>query len=286
MKKAISNFRGGPAPALNGVEGCPPIRRADTQVGPYTGPAIQKRPRERKWVGLFAIVVALMVFGARVEAQQPKKVTRIGYLTGPPLSASVGVRDAFRQGLRDLGYVEGKNIVIEWRSWEGKRDRQRALAVELVHLKVDVIVAVGSSDIRATKEATFKIPIVMVNGGDPVGSGLVASLARPGGNVTGLATLRPELTGKRLELLNETVPRLSHVAVFTNTGSGDHTQILKELDLAAGPLGVKLRHLDIRSPKDFETAFQAATKGRAQAVLIQLPGPILTLVEKTLPSLR
>ena len=139
------------------------------------------------------------------------------------------------------------------------------------------IVAVGSGDIRAAKEASVynsychgeRVAIQLE-------AVLVASLARPGGNVTGLATLRPELSGKRLELLKETVPRLSRVAVFTSPGSGDHAQILKELNLAAGPLGVQLQHLDIRSPKDFETAFQAATKGRAEAVLVQLPGPILT----------
>jgi putative tryptophan/tyrosine transport system substrate-binding protein len=236
-------------------------------------------------VGIFAIALTFVFGGAVAQAQQPAKIPRIGYLTGPPLSVSARVRDAFRQGLRDLGYVEGKNIVIEWRSWEGKRDRQRALAVELVHLKVDVIVAVGSSDIRAAQEATSTTPIVMVNGGDPVESGLVASLARPGGNVTGLATLRPELTGKRLELLKKTLPKLSRVAVLASPGSGDHTQILKELDLAAGPLGLKLQHLDIRSPKDFETAFQAATKGRAEAVLIQLPGPILTPRRKDVTEL-
>jgi putative ABC transport system substrate-binding protein len=125
----------------------------------------------------------------------------------------------------------------------------------------------------------------MTNGGDPVESGLVASLALPGGNITGLATLRPELSGKRLELLKEVVPRLSRVAVFASPGSGDYAQILKELDLAAGPLGVKLQHLDIRSSKDFETAFQAATKGRADAVLIQLPGPILTPHRKDVTDL-
>ena len=115
----------------------------------------------------------------------------------------------------------------------------------------------------------------MISGGDAVGSGLVASLARPGGNITGLATLRPELSGKRLELLKEIVPRLSRVAVFASSGSGDHAQILKELDLAAGPFGVKLQYLDIRSPKDFETAFRAAAKGRAEAVLVRVPGSIL-----------
>ena len=247
-------------------------------------PAIQSVPSDnrkskiqnRKLVGLSIIAFVLAARVVVATAQQPGKIPRIGYLTGPPLSATVRVRDAFRQGLHELGYVEGKNIVIEWRAWEGNPDRQRSLAAELVRLKVDVLVAVGSGDIHAAKEATSIIPIVMVNGGDPVESGLVASLARPGGNVTGLATLRPELSGKRLELLKEIVPRLSRVAVFTSPGSGDHAQILKELNLAAGPLGVQLQHLDIRSPKDFETAFQAATKGRAEAVLVQLPGPILT----------
>jgi putative ABC transport system substrate-binding protein len=188
----------------------------------------------------------------------------------------VGVRELFRQGLRELGYVEGKNIVIEWRSGEGSRDRQRALAAELTRLKVDVIVAAGGGDISAAKEATATIPIVMVLGGDPVGSGFVASLARPGGNVTGLAILRPELSGKRLELLKEIVPKLSRVAVFANSTAQDYPQIQKELDLAAGALGVKLQYLDIRSPKDFETAFQAAVKERADAVLVRMSGPILS----------
>ena len=178
--------------------------------------------------------------------------------------------------------MEGKNIVIEWRFWEGKQDRQRAFAAELARLKVDVIVAVGSGDIRAAKEATATIPIVMISGGDAVGSGLVASLARPGGNVTGLATLRPELSGKRLELLKEVVPRLSRVAVFASSGRGDYAQILKEIDLAAGALGVKLQSLDIRSPKDFESAFRDAAKGRAEAVLVRVPGPSLFLTEKGL----
>ncbi len=146
--------------------------------------------QNRKLLGLLLSLFALMS-GVVAQAQQPAKVPRIGYLTGPPLSATVRVRDAFRQGLRELGYIEGNNIVIEWRSWEGKPDRQHALAAELVRLKVDVIVAVGSGDIRAAKKATTTIPIVMVNGGDAVGSGLVASLARPGGNVTGYGDSSP-----------------------------------------------------------------------------------------------
>jgi len=226
---------------------------------------------------------AVLVLGAMflalyssAETQQPTKVPRIGFLTGSALSTTSARTAAFQQGLRELGYVEGKNIVIEWRFWEGKQDRQRALAAELARLKVDVIVAVGAGDIRAAKEATVTIPIVMISGGDAVGSGLVTSLARPGGNVTGLATLRPELSGKRLELLKEVVPGLSRVAVFASSGRGDYAQILKEIDLAAGALGVKLQSLDIPSPKDFETAFRDAAKGRAEAVLVQVPGPILS----------
>src|SRR6266576_6434490 len=199
-----------------------------------------------------ALGTLLFVLCFSVQAQQPGKIPRIGLL-GNSATTNPARNEALRQGLRDLGYVEGKNIGIEWRFWEGKQDRQRPLAAELVRLKVDVIVAVGSGDIRAAKEASATIPIVMISGGDAVGSGFVASLARPGGNITGLATLRPELSGKRLELLKEIVPRLSRVAVFVNSTSQDYAQVSKELDLAAGPLGVKLQYLDILNPKDVET---------------------------------
>ena len=223
------------------------------------------------------LTLSALLFGLCVpaSAQQPAKVPRIGYLVGPS-SASSARYDAFRQGLRELGYVEGKNIVIEWRSSEGNRDRQRALVAELIRLKVDAIVAVGAGDVRIAKEATSTIPIVMVQGGDPVGSGFVTSLARPGGNITGLATLRPELSGKRLELLKEVVPNLSRVALFGSSASPDHAQVLREAELAAGALGVKLQSLDIRSPKDFEPSFQAALKGRAEAILVRVRGPILS----------
>src|SRR5215831_16406475 len=163
-----------------------------------------------------ALVALLLTFSVPTEAQQPTKIARVGYLVGPS-SAGSARYEAFLQGLRELGYVEGKNIVIEWRSNEGNRERQRALVAELLRLKVDIIVAVGGGDVGIAKEATATIPIVMVQGGDPVGSGFVASLARPGGNITGLAILRPELSGKRLELLKETVPRLSRVAIFASS---------------------------------------------------------------------
>ena len=152
---------------------------------------------------------------------------------------------------------------------------QRQVAVELARLKPHVVVAVGSGDIRAAKEANTSIPIVMVNGGDAVGSGFVASLARPEGNITGLSTLRPELSGKRLDILKEIVPNLSRMAVFASTNSSDYAQVSKEIELAAAVSGVKLQFLDIQSPKDFETAFQAAAKVRAEAVLVRVPGPTL-----------
>ena len=161
--------------------------------------------------GLCAMLLALC---ASAEAQQPKKVPRIGYLGGVSLFANTARHEAFRQGLRELGYVEGKNIVIDWRSADGKLERLRALAAEMVRLKFNVIVTSGSTATRAVKEATNTIPIVMTNDADPVGDGIIASLARPGGNITGLSVLAPELNGKRLEVLREVVPKLSRLAVL------------------------------------------------------------------------
>ena len=203
-----------------------------------------------------------------VDAQQPTKIPRIGFLAGTkpaPVAARVA---AFRQGLRELGYVEGKNIVVEWRYAEGKADRERELAAELARLKVDVIVSAGPTVTRALKEATSTIPIVMGQDGNPVASGLVASLARPGGNITGLSNLSPELSGKRLELLKEIAPNLSLVTVIGSSNEPDNPQILKEMELAAGALKVKLQYLDVLSSKDIETAFQAAAKARADGVVM------------------
>ena len=234
----------------------------------------QKRPRRPKWLGLSVIAFVLLVAGAVAPAQQPAKIPRIGYLTGVPLSANSARVEAIHQGLRELGYVEGKNIVIEYRSAEGKLDRLPALAAELVRLKVDIIVSAGLGPTRALKDATTTIPIVMTNDGDPVGTGIVASLARPGGNITGLSTLAPELSGKRLELLKEIIPRLSRVAVFRTSTQPGNAPVLKELDLAAGALKVKLQYLDVLDPKDIDTAFRAAVKGRAEAVLMILAGAV------------
>ncbi len=206
-------------------------------------------------------------------AQQTKKVPRIGFLTANSPSAISARVEAFRQGLRELGYMEGKNIVIEWRYAEGKPDRLRALATELVRLKVDVIIASGPAITRAAKQATTTIPIVMVHDSDPVGSGFVASLARPGGNITGLSNVAREISGKRLELLKEIVPRLSRVAVLGCSTCPAEAQTLKEVKVAARTLGIQLQYLEVQAPKDIETSFQAATKGRADAVLV-LSSPV------------
>ena len=219
---------------------------------------------------IFVFVLATLILASThpAEAQQPKKAPRIGFLIGVSPSAFAARTEAFRQGLRELGYVEGKNMVIEWRYAEGKLDRLPALAAELVRLKVDVIVTAAPSSTRAAKEATSTIPIVMAYDSDPVGNGFVASLARPGGHITGLSSLAPEISGKQLELLKEIVPRLSRVAVLGNSTNPGNAQALKEIELAAGVFGVKLQYLDVLDSKDIETAFRAASKGRAEAVLV------------------
>jgi len=204
--------------------------------------------------------------GAVATAQQPAKIPRIGFLIAASTSANAARNEAFRQGLRELGYVEGKNTIIEWRSAEGKADRLPGLAAELVRLKVDAIVSDGPSTTRTAKGATSTIPIVMAQDPDPVGSGFVASLARPGGNITGLATLTPELSGKRLELLKEIVPKLSRVAVLGTSTRPGNAQELREVELAAEAFKVQLQHLDVLDPKDIETAFRAASKERADAL--------------------
>ena len=218
------------------------------------------------------VAVVLLALGVIAEAQQTGKVPRIGYLSPTSPSVSPTRIEAFRQGLRELGYVEGKNIVIEYRYAEGKFDRLAALAAELVRLKVDLIVTTGPTVTRAAKETTTTVPIVMATDTDPVGNGFVASLARPGGNITGLSALAPELSGKQLELLKEILPRLSRVAVFGTSSNPGNAQILKEVRLAAGAFGVKLQYLEVRGLKDIETAFRAASKERAEAVLYLVAG--------------
>src|SRR5262249_35849396 len=210
-------------------------------------------------IGVAVVTLAVAVM---VEAQQPKKVPRIGFIRpGPPQDPNV---EAFRQGLRELGYIEGQNIVIEDRAAEGKLDRLPALAAELVGLKIDVIVVGGTSAIHPVREATHTIPIVMASAGDPVTDGFVASLARPAGNITGLSTMHPELSGKRLELINETVSKSSRFAILWDPSDPGATSMFRETGVAAHALGVQLQSLEVRRPDDFENAFRAAGKGRAQ----------------------
>ena len=238
--------------------------------------ANRKLPGARKTIALGAALLALS-FAA--EAQQLTNVQRIGWLTGGGVRTEVG--EAFRQGLRELGYIEGKNIYIDWRIAQGKRDQVASLAAELVRLKVDVIVTGSATDTRAAKAATPTIPIVMTNDGDPVGMGFINSLARPGGNVTGLSTLSPEIGGKRLELLHEIVPRLSRVAVFGTSTSASNARELKEVEVAAAGLGLKLDHFDVLSLKDIEPAFRNAAKRRADAVLWLVSGGVGTGAQAT-----
>jgi len=204
------------------------------------------------------------------EAQQGAKAARIGYLS-TNLAANPHLLEAFRQGLRDLGYVEGRNVVIEYRDAEGKPERLPALAAELVALKVDVIMAPGNSLALAAKQATRTLPIVFAAVTDPVASGLVTSLARPGGNVTGASILSPELVGKRLELLTQAVPGVSRVAVLWLPGAlGERTEkdMLKEADVAARALGVRLEVVEARGPADIDRAFSDMTRVRAGALTV------------------
>ncbi len=222
----------------------------------------------RAFIGTLGLGLLAAPFTA--EAQQAAKVARIGYLAGN-LATSPHLLEAFRQGLRDLGYVEGRNVVIEYRDAEGKLERLPALAAELVALKVDVILAGGTPQALAAKQATRTLPIVFAAHADPVGSGLVTSLARPGGNVTGLSLLAPELVGKRLEQLKQAVPGVNRVAGLWEPGAYvelTERDILKETEVAARALGVRLQFVEARGPADFDRAFSDMTRARAGALTV------------------
>lgn len=219
-------------------------------------------------IGSLALGALLCAVSLSAQAQQSTKIPRIGYLSAGSRSAQTARIEALLQGLRELGFVEGKSIAIEWRWAERKFDRLPDLAAELVRLEVDIIVSAGPAATRAAKKATSTIPIVMASDNDPVGSGFVASLARPGGNVTGLSRLAPELAGKQLELLKEIVTKLSDVTVIGRSAEPGYTQVSKELDLAAAGLKVKLKHLDVPEPKDTVAAFRAASDERADAIIL------------------
>jgi len=234
-------------------------------------------------------VLALSLLAAPLvaEAQQAAKVTRIGYLTGD-LSTAPHMPEAFRQGLRNLGYVEGRNVVIEYRDAEGKLERLPALAAELVALNVDVIFAEGGTrSALAAKQATKTLPIVFAPVGDPVASGVVTSLARPGGNVTGLSLLAPELVGKHLEQLTQAVPGVSRVAVLRQPGAvPERTEkdVLKAAEVAGRALELRLQFVEARGPADFERAFSEMTRARAGALTV-LPSAMFSSERRRLVNL-
>jgi len=245
-----------------------------------TCPESYRRIENLKWVGLFAIVVAFTVCGAAAQAQQPKKVSRIGYLSSfDPASDSDGT-EAIRVALRELGYVEGQNIATEYRYAEGKLDRLPELSAELVRLKVDIILASGGSGpIQAAKNATKSIPIVMTGAGiDPVEAGLIESLARPGGNVTGITLLSRELSGKRLELLKEAVPKIARVAVIYDPALVGR-EVKEDLPVAARALRLTLQPWEVRAADDFDRIFAALNKERPDGLYVG-GGPLMVANQK------
>jgi len=203
-------------------------------------------------------------------AQQPNKVWRVGFLAlrSPTAWNPNASYDAFMQGMRELGYVEGKNLIIEWRLADGKVERLPALAAELVQLKVDVLVAAGVQPTSAAQKATTTIPIVMANSIDPVGSGFVASLARPGGNITGLSNLIGDLSAKHFEMLRSIVPKVSRMAILVNPTNSGHATILKTVQTAAQKSSVKILSVQARIPQEIESAFSTMTKHNAQGVIV------------------
>ena len=215
-----------------------------------------------------ALCSFLFALGSWAQAQQPNRIARIGFLGGP-FPAAVSARiDALREGLRKLGYVEGKNITTEYRYAEDKLDRLPALADDLVRLKLDVIVSGGPASTRAAIDATATIPIVMAQDIDPVATASVASLSRPGGNVTGLTTFAPEISGKQLELLKETVPKLSRVAALGTSITSGSELMLKEVEVSARALELKLQYLNVFEARHIEPAFRAASKRKSDAVIV------------------
>ena len=239
-------------------------------------------------VTLLVVLAAILAAPLAVDAQPPK-VARIGYLVTGSLESPEAqvILNAFRQGLRERGYVEGQNILIEYRGADGKIERLPGLATELTRLKVDLILAGATPAARAAQQATTTIPIVASAMGDPVGDGLVASLGRPGGNVTGTTFLGPELVPKRLELLKEALPKVSRVAALWHPGAfGDRTtrDMLKETEIAARALGVHRQLVEVRSPADLDRAFSMMVRDRADALLV-FPSPMLFAERKRIVDL-
>ena len=216
---------------------------------------------------IVVLCAILLVLGAFSEAQV-NKIPRIGFVTAGSRSTISARIEAFQQGLRELGYVEDKNVVIEWRFAQGQPDRLPDLVAELMRLKVDIILSAGAAVTGPAKEVTKTIPIVMAQDTDPIGNGFVASLARPGGNITGLSSYSAELNGKRVELLKEIVPKLSRLVVVGQSSYPGNAQALKETEGSAEPLKVQISYVDILGPNDIETAFHESNKRRAEAVLL------------------
>ena len=225
---------------------------------------------KRTAVSSMLVAVVLLAVGVIAEAQQPKKLARIGYLGNTASGQDVSA--PFRERLRELGYIEGRNITIESRYWEGKAERLPELAADLVRLNCDVIFTTGNEAAEAAKNATKEIPIVIANTGDAVRSGFVASLARPGGNVTGLTSVGAELKGKQLELLKEVVPKLARVAFLWSPTSPLAAGNLKETETAARSLRIRIQSIEVKGPEDIDAAFQAATKNRAEALVVDSGG--------------
>jgi putative ABC transport system substrate-binding protein len=238
-----------------------------------------------KKILLLALYSLLLALGFSAQAQQPGKIPRIGYVSGTSPANPGREVTAFQQGLRDLGYIEGKNILVEYRYQEGKAERGPVLVAELVKLKVDVLVLVPSPAIRAAKQATKTIPIVMATTADPVATGLIDSLARPGGNITGLTRITRDLNGKRLELLKEVVPTTSRVGVLFQAGSTSGDIHFKEYETAARALKIELQSLGVRGQNpDFEGAFQTAAKRRVSA-LITITNSLTSFYRKQISDL-
>ena len=231
-------------------------------------------------ISILTLCAMLLTLCVSAQAQQSRKVTRIGVLSQSSANFMSTQLEAFRQGLRDFGYVEGQNIAIDYRYAEGKLDRLPGLAVELVRLKVDVIAATSTPAVLAAKNTTKEIPIVFHTIGDPVTSGVVASLAQPGGNITGLTMGVAELYGKRLELLKDAIPKLSRAAILWNPTSTSTQLSLKETQAAAQALKLQLQSLEVRRPEDIEPAFDAASRAKTGGMIVTQAPPITTYAKR------
>jgi len=239
----------------------------------------------RKTMACLSVCALLVAPSFAVEAQQPTKIPRIGYLSPGDANGSSASVEPFQQGMRELGYIEGKNILVEYRYAEGKLDRIPSLVAELVQLKPEVIVVISLLSIRAAKQATKTIPIIIMSTQDPVATGIIDSLAHPGGNITGVTRLTRELSGKRLELLKEAVPRMSRVAVLWSPDDSGASIAFKEYQAVAPSLKIQLQSLEVRDPNpDFEGAFRAAAKKSANA-LITITNPVLSRYLKRIADL-